>query len=279
MLQDMILTSFRASDAVTEKIERMQAQIDRLIADRHLAGSSSKQRSTVSTPASMSLSPNLNTTNLTEQSDPSVDVVLSSATARARQPVFLGPTSSSFLFRMATDSLANAGIHTSVCTVFGIGPHSASAKIRDQDTSSTNRGIENPLRTIPRHEALKLLEFYDEAYGSIYPFVDRTVLYRAAQYFYDCVDMASPSSTKTYHKDENTLSDGIWDILKLAIAIAAAIESHGPNELSARLLKSVDSGFNTRFLGENVDLLEIQAWTAIVGCVYSLDECAGVLKI
>src|SRR5690348_16497309 len=135
---------------------------------------------------------------------------------------------------MATDSLANAGIPTSVYTGLGVEPHPAAARVRDQDTGSTSRGIENPLCTIPRNEALQLLEFYDEEYGSIYPFIDKTVLYRAAQYFYDCVDMASPSSTKTYHKDENTLSDGIWDILKLAIAIAAAIKSHGPNALSAR---------------------------------------------
>lgn len=265
MLQGNVLTSFRDMDALNEKIEKMQAQIDRLIAERLPASSSTKPRLTVSTPASRPPSPGLNTTHLTDQPDHNRAFVISSATPRPRQPEFLGPTSSSFLFRMATDSLANAGIHTPGYTGLEVEPHPASAKVGSQDTSSTNRGIENPLCTIPRNEALRLLEFYDEEYGSIYPFIDKTVLYRAAQYFYDCIDMASPSSTKTYHKDANTLSDGIWDILKLAIAIAAAIENHGPNALSAKLLKTVESGFDTRFLGEKVDILEIQAWTAIVG--------------
>ncbi|XP_014557576.1 hypothetical protein COCVIDRAFT_15163 [Bipolaris victoriae FI3] len=266
------LTSFRDLDALNEKIEKMQEQIDRLIADRLPSGSSGKHQSTVSTTASISPSQGLNTTDLTDQSDHNGALVNSSATSHARLPEFLGPTSSSFLFRMATDSLASAGIHTPVCTKLEVEPLPTSAKVKRQDTSSANRGMENPLCTIPRNEALRLLQVYDEEYGSIYPFIDKTVLHRAAQCFYDCVDMASPSSTKTYQKDENTLSDGIWDILKLVIAIAATIESHGPNELSAKLLNSVESGFDIRVLGEKVELLEIQAWTAMSILQFHLDE-------
>jgi hypothetical protein len=172
---------------------------------------------------------------------------------------------------MATDSLANAGIHASVCIGLETEPHPTSTKVRYQDTGSVNRTIENPLGTISRHEALRLLQVYDEEYGSIYPFIDKTVLYHAAQCFYDCIDIASLSSTETYQKDENTLSDGIWDVLKLIIAVAAAIASHGSNAFSARLLDSVESGFKIRTLGEKVELLEIQAWTAMVGLLLFSD--------
>lgn len=274
-----VLTSFRDFDALNEKIEKMQGLIDRLIADQLPSGSSGKQRSTVLTPASITPSPNLNTADLTDQSDHNEALGISSATSHARLPGFLGPTSSSFLLRMATDSLASAGIHTPVCTRLEVEPHPTLTKVKYQGTSSVNCGIENPLRTIPRHEALRLLGVYDEEYGSIYPFIDKKVLYHAAQCFYDYVDMASPSSTKTYQKDENTLSDGIWDILKLVIAIAAAIESHGSNAFSARLLKSVESGFNIRVLGEKVELLEIQAWTAMVGLFLFSDACDILLMI
>ncbi|KAK5047533.1 hypothetical protein LTR84_006630 [Exophiala bonariae] len=262
----------RDFDGLNEKIERMQAQIDRLVADGLLASSLTKQPSTISTPASFPSSPGLNITHLHHQSDNNGLLRISSTTSRAGQPEFLGPTSSSFLFRMATTSLANAGIHTPRYEGLQLGPLSASTKVRYQAASSVNRDIENPLCTISRNEALRLLDFYYDEYGLIYPFIDKIILYRAAQYFYDCIDMASPSSTKTYPKDENTLTDGIWDILKLAIAIAAAIENHGPNALSAKLLRSVESGFDTRFLGKNVDLLEIQAWTAISILQFHLDE-------
>ncbi|KAJ5027782.1 hypothetical protein J3E73DRAFT_229341 [Bipolaris maydis] len=248
-------------DALNDKIEKMQEQIDRLIADRLPSNSSGKQPS-----------PSLNTTNWTDQLDHNGASATSSATSQARLPEFLGPTSSSFLLRMATDSLASAGIDIPVCTRLDVEPHPTSAKVKYQDASPANRGVENPLCTIPRNEALRLLQVYDEEYGSIYPFVDKTVLHRAAQCFYDCVDMESPSSTKIYQKDENTLSDGIWDVLKLIIAIAAAIESHGPNALSASLLKSVESGFDIRVLGEKVEILEIQAWTAMSILQFHLDE-------
>ncbi|KAF2992973.1 hypothetical protein E8E13_000321 [Curvularia kusanoi] len=233
----------------------------------------------VLTPASIVPSPSLKATDLTDQADHSEALSISSSTSHAKSPEFLGPTSSSFLLRMATDSLASAGMHTSVCTGLEAEPHPTSTKVRYQDTSSANRTTENPLCIIPRHEALRLLEVYDEEYGSIYPFIDKKILYHAAQCFYDCIDMASPSSIESYQTDENTLSDGIWDVLKLIIAIAAAVESHGPNIFSAGLLKSVESGFHIRTLGEKVELLEIQAWTAMVGWFLVTDAWVILLMI
>ena len=152
-----VLISFRDFDAFNEKIEKMQGLIDRLIADRLPSGSSSNQRSMALTPASITPSPCLNTTDLTDHSHHNEALGISSATSHTRLPEFLGPTSSSFLLRMATDSLASAGIHTPVCTRLDVEPHQTSTKVIYQDTSSVNRGIENPLCTLPRYDALRLL--------------------------------------------------------------------------------------------------------------------------
>ena len=255
----------------------MQAQIDQHIADGRLTCSVAKVPGTSSTPTPIIHSPNVNDYDSTHQSENNRSLLVSSVTSRPGPPEFQGPTSSSFLFQMATDSLAIAGIHPPTHAGLEVDSQSAATKFGRQDTISANFGVENPLRIISRNEALRLLDYYHDEYGVIYPFIDKTVLDHAAHHFYNCSDMASPSSTRTYPKDENTLSDGIWDILKLAIAISAAIENHGPNSLSARLLESVESGFPTRFLGKKVELLEIQAWTAIV-CLLLFHPCLHSLS-
>ncbi|RVX65782.1 hypothetical protein B0A52_10313 [Exophiala mesophila] len=259
-------------ESLNEKIEKMQAQIDQHIADGRLTCSVAKVPGTSSTPTPIIHSPNVNDYDSTHQSENNRSLLVSSVTSRPGPPEFQGPTSSSFLFQMATDSLAIAGIHPPTHAGLEVDSQSAATKFGRQDTISANFGVENPLRIISRNEALRLLDYYHDEYGVIYPFIDKTVLDHAAHHFYNCSDMASPSSTRTYPKDENTLSDGIWDILKLAIAISAAIENHGPNSLSARLLESVESGFPTRFLGKKVELLEIQAWTAISILQFHLDD-------
>jgi hypothetical protein len=249
-----VLTPCREIAALNEKSDRMQAQIDQLVAER--TRPPFERRSTISIPASTPPSSSLDTTALTAQLDDVGALTISSASSRAKQPEFLGPTSSSFLFRVASDSLAIAGVHAPAHCEAESQPSSAKSDLHA--TYYANRGWESPLCMISREEALRLLEVYDEEYGLIYPFINKTVLARAAQYFYDCVSMAS-STTRSYQKDENTLTEGILDILKLAIAIAAAIENQGPNELSTRLLSSVESDFVTSPLGKKVELLEIQA--------------------
>lgn len=183
--------------------------------------------------------------------------------ARAKQSEFMGPTSSSFLLGVGTGSVERAGIHTQ---------SSPSPVLEGVETPSTARNrvishprsVKNPLNNISRNEAFRLIDLYDESCGSIYPFIEKALICRAAQHFYDGVEMSSALPPAWISSEENTLSDGIWDILKLVIAIASVMKNLGPTDLSSELLESVESGFVGRLCGATVDILEIQAWTAMV---------------
>lgn len=142
--------------------------------------------------------------------------------------------------------------------------------VRSMQAVDDFRRIRDPLCAIPRNEAFRLIAVYDEECGSIYPFLDNELILKAAHDFYNTAESGEVPPFHRTTTSENVLSGGVLDILKLAIATAVVIENSGPTNLSAQLLDSVESGFEGRVCGAQVDILEIQAWTAMVHCCRQL---------
>ncbi|KAK4957764.1 hypothetical protein LTR66_013252 [Elasticomyces elasticus] len=173
----------------------------------------------------------------------------------------MGPTSSAFTFGVAKSSLRRMGIQSDPDPVDN-GPGSyLTTPTRTPAPSHDVLHTWDPLHTIPRAEAIRLIETYEEESGSIYPFLDIELLTKSAHCFYDGTNDVRESLSARGSRLENTLSGGVNDILKLVIAIALIIEGRGPTSLSTKLLDSVESGFDGRPCGPSVDMLEIQAWT------------------
>lgn len=126
------------------------------------------------------------------------------------------------------------------------------------------RRIRDPLCAIPQNEAFRLIAVYDEECGSIYPFLDHKLILKTAHDFYNAAESCRVPSLHRTTACENKFPDGNLGILKLVVATAVVIENSGPTNLSAQLLDSVESGFERRVCDAQVDILQIQTWTAMV---------------
>lgn len=191
-------------------------------------------------------------------------------TRATKHPQYMGPTSSAYSFGLARTSLQDMGIQTGVplddngVTSYSTTP--ARSPIPSRDPVFPRE----PLLSITQNEAIRLITIYEEECGTVYPFIDIQLLQSVADKFYRSGISARSPSLAHRLGDENMLSGGIVDILRLVIAIASVFECHGPTSLSARLLNSVESGFEGRLCGPSVDILEIQAWTLMVSSTFPL---------
>lgn len=189
---------------------------------------------------------------------------------RTKHPQYMGPTSSAYSFGVARTSLQDMGINT--------GTNSDDAGIRSYSTTPARSPIPSrdshfprePLLSITRNEAIRLVEIYEEEFGIVYPFIDIKSVLSAVEQFYTTAKSTRAAEAARRPGDENMLSGGVVDILKLVIAIASVSEGHGPTNLSVRLLDNVESGFEGRLCGPSVDILEIQAWTLMVRTILLL---------
>lgn len=242
---------------LNDKMEKMQEQIDRLSSRTNMI------MSTSSGETALASIPSENMRFQMESRLSNRDMLSQSSPSSSRRPDFMGPTSSTYLFGVAADSLERAGIHTNISAApdreVGI---TASVSV-PQETSRRTHCRNNPLLKLTRNEALRLIDLYEDECGSLYPFVDKLLVCRAAHYVYEHA-ASSVSSLPSTQIEENKLSDGVVDILKLVIAIALVLEGQGPGNLSSELLESVEAGFHARLCGAKVDIIEIQAWTAMV---------------
>lgn len=251
-------------------MQKMQEQIDRLISNTNMAIPVSNQQSP------LALLPSQNTHVETETRESTGNIFAPPSPSRSRRPEFMGPTSSTYLLGVAANSLERAGIHTETSTVPDRGnSEDADVPIIQEAAQGIHRQV-NPLLKITQDEALRLIDLYEEESGSVYPFLEKALICKAAHAVYERPVVRPSSSLHWAPNEENKLSDGVGDILKLVIAIALVIEGQSPCKLSSELLESVESGFHSRVCGATVDVIEIQAWTAMVSLQWSyLDTCCS----
>jgi hypothetical protein len=242
---------------MNEKISKLQEQIGLLVSN---TASQSIQQAALPSPISTTLPERTNRRPRLERRELPRSARVHRTPRTARHPQYVGHTSFAFGFGVAKRSLQGMGIQ-------------AGADLADSHTTTPARSpsptdqiyfARDPLCSIPRNEAIRLVETYEEECGTIYPFLDNKLILRTAGDFYNGASVGRESLFVPGCNDENMSSGGILDIAKLVIAVALVIEASGPTVLSTELLESVEAGFDDRFRGLSVDVLGIQALTLMV---------------
>ncbi|KAJ5144062.1 uncharacterized protein N7515_002849 [Penicillium bovifimosum] len=116
--------------------------------------------------------------------------------SQARPPRFHGPTSSAFNFDVAKSSLQNMGITPAED---GISDDMTTAHITPTGSPAPNMGqllpnihpTKDPIWTIRREEALRLLKVYEEEIGIMYPLVDIGRITNQANLLYMFIEAAT----------------------------------------------------------------------------------------
>jgi hypothetical protein len=261
---------------MNEKISKLQEQINLLTSSAAAGVPLAQQQQAPVTPISTSLPEQPNLSSSSRRKENHSDSHERRRSRAARHPQYMGPTSSAFSFGVARNSLQEMGIQPATDLVDNVITSYSTTPARSPMPSSDLLYPRDPLLSIPRNEAIRLVETYEEESGTVYPFIDIKSVLSAAEEFYSSAAPNRGVPAVRGSGDQNMLSGGIVDILKLVIAIALVFEGHGPTRLSLRLLDNVESGFEGRLCGPTVDMLEIQAWTLMV-CISNTLRVGGVV--
>lgn len=120
--------------------------------------------------------------------------------------------------------------------------------------------IRRYLVSIERHEALRLIQVYNEAVGVLYPCVDLVEIESHAMDLWDSVKPGQNDS----HSDEDGLLDRNSEVLKVIIAIALVHEGNGFSEQGSALMDSVGNAIWRRMKVPEVDTKELLIFTLMV---------------
>jgi hypothetical protein len=196
------------------------------------------------------------------------------AKPRARHPRFHGPTSSAFNFDVAKSSLQNMGITpaedgitddltTAHVTPAGSPPHLG-------QLLSTVHPTKDPLWSIGREEAMRLLKVYEEEIGIMYPVVDIASVTSQANLLYTFIEAATRTG---FAQRGFPGSDGLQDegtvLLKLILATTLVVEGGGESELGQRLYLDVKPVIESK-MWEPHSIKTIQLFAIVVGVMFLL---------
>ncbi|KAJ5211393.1 Copper amine oxidase N2/N3-terminal [Penicillium cf. griseofulvum] len=173
-----------------------------------------------------------------------------------RSPTYVGPTSAEF--GLTRKSLSQAGD----CAIDDSGDLSTTAP----SPAPSDRG-ENALgHSLGVDETLRLVQVYEDTVGVIYPCVDLDGVRAYVLEFYRSQASTTASSSVL---SMQTASDQDWfsardvQVLKILLATALLVESHGCSERAAQLADSVEDRFASRLKIAEVDMKEILILTLL----------------
>jgi hypothetical protein len=128
------------------------------------------------------------------------------------------------------------------------------------------RAGKDPLSGLGLQETLRLVQVYEDTVGTMYPCVDLASVRAYVVEFYHSQDPAFVNSSDLSRPD----SDQDWfhardiQVLKILLATALLVESHGRSECAAQLADSVEDRFASRLKVAEVDMKEILILTLLV---------------
>ncbi|UZP35042.1 hypothetical protein NXS19_002858 [Fusarium pseudograminearum] len=161
-----------------------------------------------------------------------------------REPQFVGPMRSAYSFQIAENSLSGMGIERRPSTAASLSasPSESIPDVRSERRSLPPRDID-VLPSLGAVETQRLLELYREEVVTVYPFLE--------------VDDLSRTVTSVLESpEENTLKE--IQAVKLVVATALAVEAHGQNNLSKRLIDEVEPVICSVSGEAFIDILELQ---------------------
>ncbi|KAJ6116605.1 hypothetical protein N7512_006330 [Penicillium capsulatum] len=179
-----------------------------------------------------------------------------------KSPSYVGPTSAEFGVGQPRDSLSHGDDNNPV------GDEDDAYLSTAAETPAPLEPLEkldtgDPLKILGLDETLRLVQVYEDTVGVMYP----------------CVDLASLRTfvVEAYHSqmdhaqevDSAPTSDQDWfhardiQVLKILLATALLVESHGRSERAAQLADSVEDRFASRLKIADVDMKEILILTLL----------------
>ncbi|KAF2154722.1 fungal-specific transcription factor-like protein [Myriangium duriaei CBS 260.36] len=224
---------------VSAQILSLQEQVDALFANV------SSLRSELS-QANPPLDPSLQSTSFLGGQTPTLGLEHDRvhAPSAPRVPTFRGPMSNAFSFDVAKSSLHTMGIASD-------GPGN------DEDGGGTANGSpvgsprlqhgrldplkshKDPIWSISRGEALRLLEIYEEETHEMYPVISMDHVRRYVMQLYKFLDVMRDDVLRPNKPGPDTIDGHETNLLKLMLAIALIVEGKGRSEMGQRLFQSV----------------------------------------
>lgn len=156
---------------------------------------------------------------------------------------FHGPTTSSFTFGLARQSLHDRGI---VETEMGGNDGDITQEpspVPSPTSSAQGYGSQwpfDPLLVIGKEEALRLCQVYEEEMGTMYPVIELVPTVNQVNALFDHLRQPpQPRASPGSGLNSLSLDDYDVDILKVVFACALTAESNGHSELGVALFNSV----------------------------------------
>jgi len=190
-----------------------------------------------------------------------------------QSPSYVGPTSAEF----GLDQRAHRPFHDE----FG-GHEANSTCMKSEDDDGDNncpvaqsppgsatpekRSSRGSLQDLGLEEALRLVQVYEDTVGIMYPCVDLASVRTYAVEFYHSQNSIFPRPPIL----SSSISDRDWfhardiQILKILLATALLVETHGQSERAAELADSVEDLFASRLKVAQVDMKECMILTLLV---------------
>lgn len=165
---------------------------------------------------------------------------------RNRHRRFHGPTSSAFSLGVASTSLQTMGITapgdgedegvvTQDVTPFGSPPPAITIPAKP-----ALHAEKDPIWSLSKHEALRLVHVWQEEIGMMYPFMDIDQVLSYAEVLFSFVEAATRSGLMQPGKPgSDAIMDNRTSNLKLILAIALILEGNGKDPLGEKLFENV----------------------------------------
>ncbi|KAF2002901.1 hypothetical protein P154DRAFT_430028 [Amniculicola lignicola CBS 123094] len=188
----------------------------------------------------------------------------------SRHPRFHGPTSSAFNLGVAKSSLQHMGItaqddgEEEELINQDATPLESPPIVNPVLTRPTLHADKDPIWSLTKHEAIRLVRVWHEEMGMMYPFIDIERIVRYTEMLFAFVEAAARSGLMNGGMPgADAIMDEQTSVLKLILAIALVLEGTGMNALGQKLFDNVHK-IVERTLSDPVDLKGI-SMLALVG--------------
>ena len=173
---------------------------------------------------------------------------------------FQGPTSATYNFDVAKSSLRRLGIaeHESqedngaveIDPALGA-PHQKPAPMAPMVTDTPK----DPLRSITKHEAVRLFQVYEAEVGSMYPMLDMDAWIPKTKSFFDFVDAARRSGLirdDVVYEEQDRLRGDNANIIRMVLAIGLTIEAGGHSKFAEILYNNARQDVESLVLAQPI---------------------------
>ncbi|KAL4866745.1 hypothetical protein BDV12DRAFT_130269 [Aspergillus spectabilis] len=231
-------------DGLSSKFRTVEQRIEAL--HREMGVMSARMRELESASATPGAS-----NNNTSISSSSVSAGLQRIMNRPLSPDYVGPTSAEF----------------------GIAPRQQPADESDDDDSESTTApspaagsdveamSNDPLGRLGKEEALRLVTVYENNVGLMYPCIDLDSFRNYVDDYYN--NEGRPATVPPGMTDQDWFFARDAEVLKILLATALLVESHGRSERAALLADSVENQFATRVNIPEVDMKELLILTLL----------------